>query len=1118
MTRNSKPVFIDNQNGNTLATAITQHLAALRQSETPPDELCVATAYFNPGGLEMIAGETRHLSRIRLLLGAEPTHEAAIQPRSPDDPREPEYTKRRLHSALERLESALRRDRNLIPFSPQADSAIESLLSFLRSGQIEVRRYEEQFLHAKAFLFRGPDRGVLAGSSNLTRAGLRWNLELNLGHYDDPLVGQVEQWYEALWEDAVPFDLAAIYEELFEPYPPYLIYLKVLWQLYGAELQQEEEEPGWIPITDFQKHGVWRAKKILEKYGGVLIADGVGLGKTFTAGEIIREYRDRRQRVLLICPASLRDTAWRKFLNDYQLLVESVSYEELAGDPQLGGEYTNRLKNPLEDYALVVIDEAHNYRNPDAPKRAGVLRKLLSGKRRDVVMLSATPVNNSLWDLYHQLRYFLKQDAALADKGVLSIRRRFDDAMRVDPFDLNPDMLYPIIDATTVKRTRRFVKKYYQNDMIKGPSGQLEPIKFPKPEASSITYDLEAILPGFFARLEAVLMPPSGKPLLQMARYQPDRYLKASGGGDTDTALVGLLRSALLKRFESSEWAFTRTLSKMIAYHGTFLAALDQGWVVKKEFFREISPAESDDDIEEILEATENSFPAEDYDVDRLGQDVESDVAILRDLRDTVAEVEQEDSPKLAALLEQLVLVVEQARDEALDEEDQRQKQKVLVFSHYADTVSWIYSYLERKIEEDDRLSDYRGRMTAVSGSDEHFGVSRRAAIHGFAPVTTGAPPGTEDKYDILVSTDVLAEGMNLQQCRNVINFDLPWNPMRLVQRHGRIDRIGSSHDEVYLRTFFPDLQLDAMLKLEERVRMKLAQAAASVGVEDAPIERGAQREQSFTETRDEIEKLRHEDATIYEEGGTEGAAQTGEEYRQELRQALADFGDKIETLPWRIGSGMRKGQRSGHFFCASVGARTYLRFIPLDPEEGIVSELGTCLRLIECTAETEAELGEGLRSSAYEAWERARQSIHAAWTFETDPASLQPKLRPLNRQVARFLRDHPPSEMEQVRLHNALDSVETPWSRREENQLREVWNEEFSSNAEKSAALIERVKEIGIEPYEPPKPLPPIEEDEVHLVCWMGIVAGESESHEANWASDAQVSFVPDQQRTLSE
>ena len=974
-----------------------------------------------------------------------------------------------------------------MPFAAEANKAIRRLLGFLESGRIEVRRYEGHFLHAKAFIFRGEDRGLLAGSSNLTQAGLKSNLELNLGHYEDPLVARVEEWFDKLWEDAVPYDLASVYEELLIPCSPYLVYLKVLWHLYHDELSQEEEETGYIPVTAFQKHGIWRARRILDKYGGVLIADGVGLGKTYTAGDIIREYRDRRQRVLLVCPAALRDTAWRKFLNDFQLMVESVSYEQLARDAKLGGD-THHLRNPLDDYALVVVDEAHNYRNPDTPTRAAILRALLAGKRRDLVLLTATPVNNSLWDLYHVLRFFMKQDAALADKGVLSIRERFHEAMQADPYNLNPDLLYPVIDATTVKRTRRFIKKHYANDMIKGPDGTMAPIRFPRPIASSIRYDLDEVLPGVFSRLEEVLMPPEGAPLLTMARYQSERYLGTGGSGSGDTALVGLLRCGLLKRFESSSRAFHLTVGRMIEQHEAFLQGLARGKVVSKEFFRELSAAGDEGDIDEILDASENTEDAAAFDVARLRADVEADLELLRELARETDGIRPEHDPKLAALLAELRQIASEAV--GIDDEAARQQRKVLVFSHYEDTLDWIERHLLEVLEEDPALSCYRDRMASVSGSDSRRGIQRERAIYGFAPISSGAlPPDNEDRYDLMLSTDVLAEGMNLQQCCNIINYDLPWNPMRLVQRHGRVDRINSPHKRVFLRTFFPDKQLDGLLNLEERVRRKLAQAAASVGLEATPIEHGAQRAQTFTEAREEIEKLFREDATIFEEGGTASAAQTGEEYRQELRKALGLLGDSIEAAPWHMGSGMVKGDRTGHFFCASVGERIYVRFVPLDTDETIVSELGTCLRLIECTDDTPLDLSDAMADAVFDAWDAARASIHEAWTFETDPRNLQPEVRRLNREVAQFLRGNPPAGVDQTDLDRLLDAIESPWSRREENQLREAWKRDYGSEQARATAIIEEVNRLGVEPFSAPDPLPPIEMDEIFLICWMAIV-----------------------------
>jgi hypothetical protein len=329
---------------------------------------------------------------------------------------------------------------------------------------------------------------------------------------------------------------------------------------------------------------------------------------------------------------------------------------------------------------------------------------------------------------------------------------------------------------------------------------------------------------------------------------------------------------------------------------------------------------------------------------------------------------------------------------------------------------------------------------------------------------------------------------MNLQQCRNIINFDLPWNPMRLVQRHGRVDRIGSKHAQVFLRTFFPDKQLNRLLDLENRVKRKLAQAARSVGLEAAPIEEGASGEQSFSETREEIDRLLAENRTIFEQGGTASAAQSGEEYRQELRRALERFGDEIERLPWKAGSGMVKGRVRGHFFFAKVAHRYYTRFVPAGQPREIVHELGTCLRLIECQEETPLVMLLDLKQTAYSAWETARGDIYSAWTRETDPRNLQPRVSRLNREVAEFMRSHPPYDVEQRRLERCLDAIESPWSHTEMRTLRQVFRQEYESREARSRAVVAEVERLGIEPFQSQQPLPPIQQDDVRLICWMAI------------------------------
>lgn len=1096
-----KPEFVDNRNGNTLKEALAGHLEFRIVSGQVPAEVCIATAYFNPAGFAQIASHLEQVPKVRLLLGAEPGPEAGLARRRPMDPPEPEFSRRRLALGLRQLDLGLRTERDQMAFSVANSRALQSLVAFLRSGRIEVRRFERQFLHAKAYIFAGGPAGFIAGSSNFTFAGLVRNLELNLGRYEDPVVARAQGWFEDLWREGTPYDLADLYEEMFHLWQPYEVYLRVLWEIYGAEVEEAAEQEGVIPLTSFQRHGMFRARKILERYGGVIVADEVGLGKTFIAGDLMRLYCERRQRVLLVCPAALRDSTWKKFIHDYHLYIESVSYEELASDRQFmdvrAAANQAKLKSKLDEYSLVVVDEAHNYRNPDTPARAAVLRRLLFGPRKDLVLLTATPVNNSLWDLFTLIHYFIRQDSALSEHGVLSIRARFEDAMRVDPTSLNPDLLYPIIDATTVKRTRAFINKHYAGEKIRGPEGQLVPIVFPDPKPITVRYDLERALPGFFDHIADALDDEHGANPLEFARYRIEEYRKGPREDEKvriGHAVVGLLRSGLLKRFESSAHAFAETVSRMVAHHELFLQALDAGRIVTTQFLREVS---GDDELpfEEALETSEHVYDAAEFDVKRLRRRVQEDLDILKKLATEARKVQPVRDPKLAALVEELRKIARQARAEATDGIDRIEKRKVLIFSFFADTVRWIYQYLGAAVPQIPELEEYRGRIAIVEGTTGGDDISRERAVFGFAPKSSGAGPGQDaDLFDILVTTDVLAEGVNLQQCRNIINYDLPWNPMRLVQRHGRVDRIGSPHARVFLRTIFPHDRLDAMLDLESRILDKLAQAAASIGVGTPPIDGVHASGHVFAETREEIEKLLKEDPTLFERGGTAAAAQTGEEYRQELRKALQRDRERIVGMPWKAGAGMRKGNDRGVFFCARVDARIYLRFVRATPEWApaapaqIVSEIGTCLRMIECSQDTPSHMPQPLQTTVFDFWDVARGDVFRSWERETDPASTQPKVRPLNRRVAQFIRDNTPQDADQAVLTRALDILETPWPRREETMLRDLFERADLATASKSMAIIEFVLKTGLEPFIAPEPLPPIEEEDVQLIAWIAL------------------------------
>ncbi len=332
------------------------------------------------------------------------------------------------------------------------------------------------------------------------------------------------------------------------------------------------------------------------------------------------------------------------------------------------------------------------------------------------------------------------------------------------------------------------------------------------------------MLPGFFDQLEATLDPESPN-AIAFSRYTPDVYLREGTEPEEEArtqALAGLLRSGLLKRFESSAFALGKTMTKMAEEHETFLNALDAGYVVTTAFMKELS-ADDEAVFEDVLVGTEHRTEATLYDVERLRRDVERDLGLLRALAGRATEITPDRDPKLRALADALVVIARQAESEATDDTDEAQRRKVLIFSFFEDTVEWIRDFLEEELDRKPEMISYRGRMVAVSGSGDLAEVPWKNAVEGFAPVSMGACAGQDaDIYDLLIATDVLAEGVNLQQCRHIINFDMPWNPMPLVQRHGRIDRIGSPHNRVFLHTIFPADRLDRLLNLEQRILDKL--------------------------------------------------------------------------------------------------------------------------------------------------------------------------------------------------------------------------------------------------------------------------------------------------------
>lgn len=1110
-----KATFATNRmdTGETVAQAIAGHLEWLDATWKVPFSLAIATAYINPGGFQAIEAALRKAGHVRLLIGAEPKPPIA-RIRKLDEDEEDET-----RHALQGHDRSMEEDRNLLGFTQVEDMTACRMIEWLRSGVVDVRRMEDGFLHGKAYLVDTDDEGVIAGSSNFTWAGLNRNRELNLGHYHPTDVALVREWFEEMWDLSVPYDLAAVFEARFLPHSPHLIYLRMLYEKYGRDVEAMAESSEFgLHLAQFQKDGVTLARMIVERYNGVIVADGVGLGKTFVAGELIREaIEDRRQRVLVVAPAALRDGPWRTFRAQQAFNFSLVSYDELSMDVQLNPDHPNAravLELKLNDYALVVVDEAHAYRNP-AAQRAEVLNRLLEGSPpKSLVLLTATPVNNSLWDLYNLLAYFVRNDAAFASVGISSLREKFKQAAAVDPDTLAPEHLYDVLAPVVVRRTRSYVKHYYPDAEIT-IRGETKRVSFPKPEVKAVTYEMRGILPGFLDRFAAALDPDpatddparltrtasqrraAGEDALTFARYIPSSYLLSGEFETHEGQVAGLLRSGLLKRFESSVHAFANTCETMAESHDAFLSVLDSGYVATGKALRELAASDSDD-LDDLIEASGPEWEitlAAEYDVDRLRDDVEGDRDLLRTWAAEARRVAPEHDPKLAALLEALAEIVADAKADVHETSTERDRLKVIIFSYFTDTVEWVADYLTEALADPavlaryPDLAVYRDRLMAVSGGGGDS--EQRKAMFGFAPVTTEAPTA-DDRFDLLVATDVLAEGVNLQQARNIINYDLPWNPQRLVQRHGRIDRIGSAHSRIWLRCFMPDRDIDVLLRLEDRLHRKITQAARSIGTEGTIIPGSEVSDRTYTETRETIEEIRRGETDFLDENQV---SMSVEEYRQQLREGLLnpELARQIKRLAWGSGSGQAvEGAEAGFVFCARVGDSEdpqyrYVSMVnPAEPE--VVADVLSCLRHAYATSHTERVLDDATHALAYDAWAVAKQSIFDSWLFATDPRNLQPEVPKVMRDAAELVRTYPPAELDQGEIDRLYDTLYSPYAERVRRQIREAIKGSETA-AGQVAGILAVVRRLSLTPAPPPKPLPLIEEDDINLVCWMAIV-----------------------------
>ena len=1078
----TRPHLLDNLAADSAHADGLEFLTRYFSSHYP---LSVAVGYVNLGGLDELAAAASDGRGVRLLLGAQP--EAGLGAPLPIQ-------------GFEHQMELMRGERDRSRFPPsRAAERLARVEDWLDRPEIEVRRYTTRFLHGKAYLFGPADdpQAALVTSANLTSAGLLSNLELGLVDYNPGPSGAAIAWFDRLWEDAAEFkdELRDLLFHAVGLVDAETVYLRALVELYGEELAVEEgRRPESVRLASFQRDGYERARRIVTRHGGVVYADGVGTGKTVIGLAFIEEYGLRGQGLaLVVCPAQLKQT-WEDAINRAGLPAQVISYQELATDEQLSpaGAHARarRIAAKKDAYRLIVVDEAHALRNEDTTWYRA-MERLLGGERKHAVLLSATPVNNGLWDLYNMVLLFARHDRAFGRIGIPSARELFlrAGASERDPENLNPDVLFPLADAVSVRRDRLFIEEHYPGETF--PDGT--PVRFPEPRLDTRRYDLDEAHPGLFAdiveRIEA----------LDMARYRPSAWLLEPEPNAAEAQLGGLLQSGILKRFESSWAACLATVERMVTAHDVFLAAWDsgRGHVPSKEALRQATRDEAGDTgladaVEDALADDEGALPASAFDPG-YGDAVAADRDRLTGIAERLRELGPDSDPKLALLVDPL---------------ERSPAQKIAVFATYGETIRYLDEHLPGLVGD-------RERVVVIGG--ESSPDERTRLLTRFSPKTVVSPDHIppDGEVDVLLSTDVLSEGQNLQQAQAVISDDMPWNPQRVVQRNGRVIRLLSDHDEVFLTTMLPvDGELEELLRLEATVRAKI-RAAGVFGMESEVIEGiGVElrnyAEELEAELRDHAGRLVAGDVDLTAEDGDSdgGGAFVGEELRARVLRAQEEGElERLRSLPWGIGAVIRPpaGRARGGpgvFFAtrtrrmpgADEGHR-YWRFVSFGAgEEALIDSDLEMLRRIDPDGAVEAE-AEDLSAAGIdleEAWKRAATDIVAEHNRRADPRRAQEAIGPAQRFALSLLRDTRVILPEGAdRAADALSVERGSGVRRALNGIRADLAEERINRNEAAAEVVRIVDGLGLQPVEAEELPEEIGEEELGVVCWMAVLAG---------------------------
>jgi superfamily II DNA/RNA helicase len=694
-------------------------------------------------------------------------------------------------------------------------------IEFIKKNKLEIRVHPSQNIHAKVYITRYKDGdrdfgNVITGSSNFSQNGLVAQREFNVELKDKVDVKFALEKFEILWNESI--EVTNEYQQtivtktwLNNQITPYEIYLKFLYEYFKEDFQNHDNEIAEYPENfkqlQYQSDAVNSAYRILNDHGGVFLSDVVGLGKTYMGTMLCKRLiENKHKKVLIIAPPHLIDKnnkgSWHNAFEEFHF--KSREFECYS----IGLLDSILKKEKPENYDIVLIDESHRFRS-ELTENYPKLNEICRGKK--VILVSATPYNNRPSDLFSQIKLFQGENNS-SIPNLKNIKAFFNDLEKnlknVDRQENAEEYLKiskenakkireKILKHLMVRRTRTQILNRYSEDLVK------QNITFPKvAKPRAIFYEFNDREDEIFNKtLKAIINE------LTYIRYIPKTKHKTLSNEDKarQNNMKGFMKTLLFKRLESSIDAFKKTIDRFIISYERFISAYQNGKVfVSKKHSQKIFDFLENGEDEEIEKLINGGFADEYLSTEfqeELGQDLQKDLQILKQISNWWNSINRD--PKILAFKEKLA------------NEKPFQSGKSIIFTESQETAIYLCDQLK---------SYFKGRVIGFAGSDN--AQKREEVLQNF----DANSKNPKDDFDILITTDVLAEGVNLHRGDVVVNYDLPWNPAKLMQRVGRINRVDTPHNEIFTYNFFPSKQSNDVIKLEESAKSKIASFNALLG------------------------------------------------------------------------------------------------------------------------------------------------------------------------------------------------------------------------------------------------------------------------------------------------